>query len=107
FLLCGEWVAPLSYELGRRHRPENPACPPHEVLPPKLSLATHRPAPVPSRSSAPRPRDLLYRPAVPLELVISAPVDGSKPPMPGAGSAPAPWWLQPLVLPAQRSWPPM
>ena len=87
--------------------PAWPDSPPHEVLPPKLSLAIHSPALVISRSSAPWPRDRLYRPAVPLELVISAPLDRWKPPMPSAGSAPGPLRLHPLPLSAQRSWPPM
>src|SRR6516225_4827466 len=85
--------------------PAWPETPPQVAEPLRLSLATHRPAPVSSMSSAPRPRAREYSPAVLPEFSSSVPpvAPGVKPPMPGALTKPLPVWLQPLGLLAQRS----
>ena len=87
--------------------PENPACPPQEVPPPKLSLAIHSPSELSSMSSAPCPRDRLYIPAVLAELRISDPPvgPGVSPARPVAVIAPEPALLQAFWLLNHRLWP--
>jgi hypothetical protein len=63
-----------------------------------LSLAIHRPAPVTSMSSAPRPRARVG-------LKMSDPVPGCRPSKPGAEMAPGPCALQSSAFCDHRSWP--
>src|SRR6266702_4750536 len=66
-----------------KQMPACPLTPPHRLAPKALSLAIHRPAPVTSMSSAPRPRALVG-------FHTMAPLDGESPAMPGALTAPGP-----------------